>query len=77
MPVTPVQATLVAVAALPVQEPELPVTFPVTFPVSGPEKEGAVTLPPITVFPVAPATVNTSLPPSSASELTLNDPPEA
>ena len=36
MLVIPVHATLVAVAALPVHEPELPLTFPVTSPVKLP-----------------------------------------
>ena len=38
-------AALVAVAALPVQEPEEPETFPVTLPVSAPENVVAVTAP--------------------------------
>ena len=36
VPVNPEYATLVAVAALPVHDPELPVTLPVTLPVNGP-----------------------------------------
>ena len=43
VPVSP-EAT-VAVAALPVQLPALPVTLPVTLPVSGPEKPAAITVP--------------------------------
>ena len=38
-------AAVVAVAALPVQLPALPVTLPVTLPVSGPEKPAAITVP--------------------------------
>ena len=47
-----------AVAALPVQEPEdpeqLPVTFPVTLPVNGPEKALAVTVPLVQMFQARP-----------------------
>ena len=53
-------ALVVTVAALPVHEPELPLTLPVTLPVNGPEKPVAVITP---ADIVAPALSNKVLPP--------------